>query len=168
MRGLYGNIGGPKEKIDTPEEQLLDSSAAAALRKSPRKSVLAAMALVAAARREADPFTNPVYLKLARQAKDDPQIPALAVGLWIEIVGMSGSPPDFQVTHAGLPAIWDRAVARKEQDAVLLEGMAGTLAYLRTLKPRAQEFLLWYAQRSWPDAVPARQCRFVAGPSFRQ
>ena len=105
MHGLYGSIGGPKEKIDTPEEQLLDSSAAGVLRKSPRKSVLAAMALVAAARREADPFTNPVYLKLAHQAKDDPRIPALAVGLWIELVGMSGSPPDFWVTHAGLPAI---------------------------------------------------------------
>jgi hypothetical protein len=117
MRGLYGSIGDPKEKIDTPEEQLLDSSAAEELRKSPRKSVLAAMALVAAARHEADPFANPVYLKLAHQSKDDPRIPALAVGLWIEIVGMSGSPPDFRVTHAGLPAIWDRALARKEQDA---------------------------------------------------
>ena len=147
MRGLYGSIGDPNEKIDTPEEQLLDSSAAEALRKAPRKPVLAAMALVAAARHEADPFANPVYLKLAHQAKDDPRIPALALGLWIEIVGMSGSPPDFWVTHAGLPAIWDRAVARKEQDAVLLEDLAGTLAFLSTLKPQVREFYLWYAQR---------------------
>ncbi len=110
------------------------------------------MALVAAARHEADPFANPVYLKLSHQAKDDPRIPALAMGLWIEIVGMSGSPPDFWVTHAGLPAIWDRAVGRKEQDAVLLEDMAGTLAFLHTLKPQAQEFLLWYAQR--PGLTP--------------
>lgn len=101
--------------MDSPEAQLIDSTASAALRKGARKSLLAAMALVAAARHEADPFSNPVYLKLAQQAKDDPEIPALALSLWVEIVGMSGSPPDFRVTHAGLPAICDRAVARKEQ-----------------------------------------------------
>ena len=152
MRGLYENVGDPKEEIDTPEEQLLDSSATGALRRAQRKPVLAAMALVAAARHEVNPFTNPVYLKLAHQAKDDPRIPALAVGLWLEIVGMSGSPPDFWVTHAGLPAIWDRAMARKEQDAVLLEDMAGTLAFLHTLMPQVKEFLLWYAQR--PGMTP--------------
>src|SRR6478736_2215720 len=68
IRGLYGVIGQPDEKIDTPEEQLLNSSSSDALRKAPRKAALAAMALVAAARHQADPFTNPVYLKLARQA----------------------------------------------------------------------------------------------------
>ena len=82
----------------------------------------------------------------------------VALGLWIEIVGMSGSPPDFWVTHVGLPAIWDRAVARKEQDAVLLEDMAGTLAFLSTLKPQVREFYLWYAQRPGmkPDAWTSR------------
>jgi hypothetical protein len=148
MRGLYGRIGEPDEKMDTPEEQILDSSAAQALRDSPRKSVLAAMALVAAARRDINPFAHPVYLKLAREAKDDPRISALALALWIEIVGMSGSPPDFRVTHVGLKGIWDRAVARKEKDVALLEDMARALAFLNELKPQAQEFFVWYAQRT--------------------
>jgi len=152
IRGLYGEIGEPGAKMDSPEAQILDSGAAEALRKSPRKSLLAAMALVAAARHETDPFANPVYLKLAGQAKDDPRIPALALGMWIEVVGMSGSPPDFWVTHAGLPAIWDRAMARKEQDQLLLEDIAGTLAFLDELKPQAREFFLWYAKR--PGLTP--------------
>jgi len=147
MRGLYDNIGEPDAKMDTEEEQELDSLTDTVLRKSARKSVLAAMALVAAARYDTNPFANPVYLKLARKAKDDPQIPALALGLWIEAVGYSGSPPRFLLTHAGLPAIWDRAVARKEQDAILLEDIAHTVAYLGVLKPQALEFYLWYIQR---------------------
>jgi hypothetical protein len=147
MRGLYDGIGHPDEKIDTPEEQLVDSTAAAALRASPPRSILAAMALIAAARHETEPFSNPVYLKLAKQAKNDPRIPVLALGLWGEVVGMSGSPPDFEVTHVGLAAIWNRAVARKEQDADLLEDVAGTLAFMDELKPQAREFYLWYASR---------------------
>jgi len=53
---------------------------------------------------------------IARRAVDssrlDPEsaIPALALGLWIDAVGYSGSSPRFLLTHEGLPAIWDRAV----------------------------------------------------------
>ena len=147
MRGLYDSIGEPDAKMDTPEEQELDSLTDAVLRKTPRKSLLAAMALVSAARYNTNPFANPVYLKLARQAKDDPLIPALALGLWIDAVGYRSSPPRFLLTHAGLPAIWDRAVARREQDAILLEDIAHTLAYLEVLKPQAREFYDWYLQR---------------------
>jgi hypothetical protein len=152
MRGLYSDIGEPDEIVDTPEERMLDSSAAATLRKSPRKSVLAAMALVAAARHDTNPFGDPVFLKLAHQAENDPRIPALALGLWIEIVGMGGWPSDFWVTHAGLGSIWERALARKEEDLVLLVDMASTLAFLDELKPQVQPFFLWYTQR--PNLTP--------------
>ena len=168
MRGLYDNIGEPDAKMDTPEEQELDSLTDAVLRKTARKSVLAAMALVAAARYDTDPFANPVYLKLARKAKDDPQIPALALGLWIEVVGYGGSPPRFLLTHAGLPAIWDRAVARKEQDAILLEDIAHTVAYLDVLKPQAREFYLWYMQRPGLTAEQRVGPGFGAGAIFRR
>jgi hypothetical protein len=147
MRGLYDSIGEPDAKMDTPEEQELDSLTDAVLRKTPRKSLLAAMALVSAARYNTNPFANPVYLRLARQAKDDPLIPALALVLWFDVVGYGSSPPRFMLTHAGLPVIWDRAVARKEQDAILLEDIAHTLAYLGVLKSQSQEFYAWYLQR---------------------
>jgi hypothetical protein len=155
MRGLYGSVGEPDAKVDSPEEQLLDSSASQALRKARHQPVLAAMALVAAARHEQDPFANSVYQKLARQAKDDPRIPLLALALWTEIVGMSGSPPDFRVTHAGLPAIWNRALERKQEDVVLLEDVAGTMAFLGKLMPQMREFFLWYAGR--PDLTPVQR-----------
>ena len=155
MRGLYDSIGEPDAKMDTPEQQDLDSLTARVLRKSPRKSLLAAMALVAAARADTNPLANPVYLKLAHKAKDDPLIPALALGLWIEVVGYSGTPPRFLLTHAGLPTIWDRAMARKEQDAILLEDIAHTVAYLGVLKPQALEFYLWYIQR--PGLTPEQR-----------
>jgi hypothetical protein len=147
FKGLYGSVGEPDAKMDSPEEQLLDSSASRALRRSPHRPVLAAMALVAAARHEADPFANPIYLKLARQAKDDPRIPVLALSLWSQIIAMSGSPPDFWVTHAGLPAIWDRAMTRKEADAPLIEDLVYSVNFLDEFKPRTRAFFVWYAQR---------------------
>ena len=140
VRGLYKSVGAKHQ---------IDSEAKAALRQGPRKSLLAAVALLAAARHETNPFDDPIYLELARQAKEDPRIPVLAFSLWTEILETGGSPPDFSVTHAGLPAIWDRAMARKEQDTLLLEDIAGSIVFNDDWKPRAKEFLLWYARR--PD-----------------
>ena len=65
---------------------------------------------------------------------------------WVEFIGMNGWAPDFRVTHAGLPAIWERAVARRQQDAALLAKIAGDLASLDELKPQA---------RAVPDLVCA-------------
>ena len=59
-----------------------------ALHQGGSKSLLAAMALLAAARHETDPFANPVYIGLAEQAKDDPRIPVLAMATWIELIGI--------------------------------------------------------------------------------
>jgi len=157
VRGVYGNTGQPDERMDSPEAQLLDSGAAQALRRSPPKSLVAAVSLVAAARRDADPFQHPIYLELARKAGNDPRIPALAIGIWIEIVGMSGLPSDFEVTHPGLSVIWDSAAARREQDPHLLADMAGTLAYLNRLMPQVQEYHLWYAQ--YPNLTPQQRTR---------
>jgi len=155
VRGLYGDIGQPDEKMDSPEAQLLDSGTAQALRRSPPRSLLAAMALVAAARQDADPLDNPIYLGLLRKADDDPRIPALAVGIWIEIVGVSGFPSDFQVTHPGLPAMWERAVSRRDQDLHLLADLAGTMAFLNKLVPQAREYLVWYAGQ--PGLTPSQR-----------
>jgi len=151
MRGLYVEIGKPGAKMSA-EEKELDSTTAATMRKTPRKTLLAAIALVTAARHETDPFANPVYLKLAHDAKDDPRIPALALGLWSEIMGFGGGRPSEKVTHAGLPAIWVRAEIRREQDTALLEDIAGRLAYFKTLLPQVREFYLWLVQR--PDLSP--------------
>jgi hypothetical protein len=58
------------------------------------------MALVAAARDEAAPFANPIYLELAHSAQDDPQISALALALWLEIVGKNVAPADLRWLRA--------------------------------------------------------------------
>lgn len=159
MRGLYKTIGKHPPTILTPVGKPLES-AENSLRKSPRSSVLAAMALVAAAKRDTNPFANPIYRKLASQAKDDQRIPALALALWWEIMRDNGWPPDFRVTHAGLESIWDRAEARKEKDAVLLQYIAVRLAWYEDLKPRMREFLLWYAQR--PGLTPYERVDLAA------
>ena len=146
LRGLYVSIGG-REASMAPSTTQVDNETMAALRLTPPKTLHACMALVAAARREANPFGNPVYLKLARLAKDDPRIPVMALGMWTEVVGMSGSQADRGVSPAGLAAIWNRALENKERDAVVLEDIAGTLAYLDELKPQARDFFIWYSQR---------------------
>src|SRR5262245_45226252 len=55
MRGLYEQIGKPGAKMSA-EDKAIDSTTAQVMRKTPRKSLLAAMALLAAARHESDPF----------------------------------------------------------------------------------------------------------------
>jgi hypothetical protein len=77
------------------------------------------------------------------------------MAIWVKYVGMNGWPPDFRVTHAGLPAIWARALGRRRQDAVLLAQIAGDLGFLNELRPQAREFLIWYAQR--PDELTTDQ-----------
>ncbi len=134
-------------RADSAEVQALYFTRQLALHEGEPKSLLAAVALLAAARHETDPFANPVYIGLAAQAKDDPRIPVLAMAAWVEFIGMNGAAPDFRVTHAGLPAIWKRAVARRQLDATLLANIAGDLGSLDELKPQAREFLLWCAQR---------------------
>lgn len=133
--------------MDSVEPQLLYAGMTSAMRQDGRKSMLAAITLVAAARHQADPFANPIYLELAQAANDDPRIPVLAMAVWVKYVGMNGWPADFWVTHAGLPAIWERAVTRRQQDAALLADIAGDLGFLDELKPQARDFLVWYAQR---------------------
>jgi hypothetical protein len=146
IHGVYLTVGEPEVRTYSPNEQILDAEPYAALRHSTRPSLLAAMALVAAARHEADPFANPVYHALAHAAQDDPQIPVLAMALWLEFVGRNVTPPDLRVSYAGLPVIWDRALARREQDPELLANIAGTSAFVEKLQPRAKEFFAWYAQ----------------------
>ena len=152
MRGLYEQVGKPGAKMSA-EDMELDSMTAKAMRETPRKSMLAAMALLAAARHETDPFANPVYLKLAHEAKDDPRIPALAVGLRGEMIAICSGPPNDKVTHVGLLAIWNRANARRDQDTALLEDVAGGLAQCETLLPEMREFYLWLVQQ--PNLTPA-------------
>ena len=109
FRGLARKIDDSGATLNPAEAQLRYYRRQMALHQGEPKSLLAAMALVAAARHETDPFANPVYLELADEAKD-PRIPVLAMALWVEMVEMTGKAPDFRVTHAGLPAIWERAV----------------------------------------------------------
>jgi hypothetical protein len=151
IRGLYAEIGKPGAKMDSPEEQLSDSTYAAALRRAPRRSLMAAIALATAARHAGDPFADPVFRKLAAQA-NDPRVPVYALGLWLEVIGMSGRPPDFRTTGWNLEALWRKALERREQEAALLQDIAGTLAYLNRLKPQTEEFLLWYSRR--PGLTP--------------
>ena len=147
MRGLDRKISDSGATVSSAEVQSKYFRRQMALHQGERKSLLAAMALLAAARHEIDPFANPVYLELVRQANDDPRIPVLAMASWVEFIGMNGWAPDFRVTHAGLPAIWERAVARRQLEPALLANIAGDLGSLDELKPQAREFLLWYAQR---------------------
>jgi len=142
QRGLRIELEDP-ETLSTTETALLAA---------PRKSLLAAVALAAAARHEIDPFSNPIYRDLARRANNDRRIPALALGLWVETVGFGGR-PEYEVTHVGLPAVWERAVARKEQDTVLLEDIAGDFAHLHQLLPQTRQFYGWLMQR--PRLTPA-------------
>ncbi len=133
--------------LDSVEPQVLYAGMSSAMQQGERKSLLAAIALLAAARHEAGPFANPIYLELAHEANDDPRIPVLAMAVWVKYVGMNGWEPDFGVTHAGLPAIWQHAMSRRQEDAALLADIAGDLGYLDELKPQAREFLVWYAKR---------------------
>jgi hypothetical protein len=147
IRRLYLQVGEPEVRTYSPWTQVLDVEPGASLRHSTRPSLLAAMALVAAARHETDPFANPVYRALAQKAQNDPQIPALAMALWLNVVGTYITEPDLRVSFAGLPVIWDRALTRREQDPELLANIAGTPEFVDKLKPRAKEFFAWYAQR---------------------
>ena len=147
MRGLDRKINDSGATLSSADVQLKMYRRQMALHEAKRESLVAAMALLAAARHEIDPFANPVYIELAEQA-NDPRIPVLAMATWVEFIGMNGWEPDFRVAHAGLPAIWERAVARKQLDAALLANIAGDLGSLDELKPQAREFLLWYAQRA--------------------
>ncbi|HET9472916.1 MAG TPA: hypothetical protein VFO82_03430 [Steroidobacteraceae bacterium] len=133
--------------LDSVEPQVLYAGMSSALREGERKSLLAAMALVAAARHETGPFSKPIYMGLAHAANDDPRIPVLALAVWVKFVAMNGWEPDFRVTHAGLAAIWERAEGRRRQDAALLADIAADLGFLEELKPQARELLVWYAQR---------------------
>ena len=146
MRGLDRQISDSGATQNSAEVQLKMYRRQMALHEAKRESFLAAMALLAAARHETDPFANPVYIELAKQA-NDPRIPVLAMATWVEFIGMNGWAPDFRVTHAGFPAIWERAVARRQLDAALLANIAGDLGSLDELKQQAREFLLWYAKR---------------------
>jgi len=141
--------------LDSLEPQLLYAGMSGAMRQPGRKSLLAAIGLVAAARHEAQPFDNPIYRRLARAADQDPRIPVLAMAIWVKYVRMNGWSDDFRVTHAGLAAIWERALGRRQLDAVMLGRIAGDLAILDELKPQAREFLLWYAQR--PEELTTAQ-----------
>ena len=147
MLGVDRKIADSGATVNPADIQLKVFRRQMALHQAERKSLLAAMALLAASRHATYPFANPVYIELAHQAKDDPRISVLAMATWVEFIGMNGWAPDFRVTHAGLPAIWERAVARRQLDAALLANIAGDLGSLDELKPQAREFLLWYAQR---------------------
>jgi len=133
--------------LDSVPVHLLYPGMLSAMQQGERKSLLAAVALLAAARHEARPFTNPIYIELAHEANDEPRIPVLAMAVWVKYVAMNGWEPDFRVTHAGLPAIWEHAVARRQEDAALLADIAGDLGSLDELKPQARELLVWYLQR---------------------
>jgi hypothetical protein len=164
MRGLDRQISDSGATLSPAEVQLKMFRRQMALHEAKRESLVAAMALLAAARHEIDPFANPVYISLAKQAKD-PRIPVLAMVTWVEFIGMNGWAPDFRVTHAGLPAIWERAVLRRKQDAALLAQIAGDLGFLDQLKPQAREFLIWYAQR--PSELTTGQRFQMAGQLAR-
>jgi hypothetical protein len=152
FRALYAKVGDPAIKVNPTYAPTLNAEPYGAMRTSARAPLLAAMALAAAARHEIDPFANPIYLELARQAQGDPRIPVLAMALWLEFAGKSSGPPDARVSHAGLPAIWDRALAHREADAELLANIAGTEMFVERFEPRAREFFAWYAQRK--DLTP--------------
>jgi len=135
------------DAVDSVEPQVLYPALLSAIRQRDRQRLLAAIALVAAARQDTRPFSNPIYRGLAAAANDDPQIPVLAVAIWVKFVAMNGWPDDFRVTHAGLPAVWARALNRRQQDAALLAQIACDLGSLEELKPQAREFLTWYTRR---------------------
>ena len=141
--------------LDSVEPHVLYAGMSSAMRQGGRKSLLAAVALLAAARYEAGPFANPIYIAFAHEADDDPRIPVLAMAVWVKYVGMNGWEPDFRVTHAGLPAIWQHAMSRRQEDAALLADIASDLGPLNELKPQAREFLLRYAQR--PEELTTAQ-----------
>jgi len=147
FRALYLQVGDPETKLDSINAPILNAEPYGALRTSARPPMLAAMALVAAARHETNPFANTIYRELARQAQDDPRIPVLAMALWLQFDGRSFASPDRRASYAGLPAVWGLAVARRAEDAELLANIVGTEPFVEKFEPQAKSFFAWYAQR---------------------
>jgi hypothetical protein len=115
---------------------------------------IAAIALLTAARHQADPFTDPTVQALIRKAGNDPMIPFLAMDFWYEIIDMHDT-AFSSVTFAGLGEIWKQVLANKDRAPEYAEALASSLAFSHELGDEPKRFWIWFANR--PEATPKQK-----------
>jgi len=139
-------IGDGEEFLKTLGVTMPESPMQKPARAADSKVILAAVALLTAARHLDDPFADPTVQALTVKASNHPMIPFIALELWNEII-KGGNSFDKSVEFAGLPAIWREMVARRDSAPEAAYDIAGWLAFYRGLGDEPKKFLLWYAAR---------------------
>lgn len=89
---------------------------------------LAAVALLAAARREDNPFIHPVVKTLSAKADNRPEIALVAVNLWLEII-KGGNTYNKQVHFPGMKKIWEVIAETPQLDADAVLDLAGSASF---------------------------------------
>ena len=121
-------------------------------RASKSEVILAAIALLTAARHQEDPFADATVQLLMRKARNDPMIPFLALDVWHELIQYGGT--SFKsVTFAGFRSIWSRVSARREQAPEYVDDIVDWLEFYGVLRDETKVFRLWFANRTGATAI---------------
>jgi len=130
-------------------------SAAARLSDTQRSRIsLAAIALMAAARRTPEPFADATVRKLSRATGDDPLIPATAIWVWTEITA-GVDVYDKWVEFPGLPAIWRKVAAQADLPYEPVNRLAYITVFQHALRPELEPVFRGFARRS--DLTPSQK-----------
>ena len=151
VRVAYEEVGSGTEFLQSLGLTLPEGAAEQAARQASSKVVLAAVALLTAARHQQDPFSDPVVRSLADKASNHPSIPAVALSLWVHFIN-GGNTFDKSVEFAGLRAIWRQVAENRELAPAVAQDLASWLAFYDKLDDETQDFMLWFASR--PSASP--------------
>ena len=123
------------------------------------KMILAAVALLTAARHQANPFADPMVQSLTARASNHPLIPFIALLFWLDHLE-EGNPSILRVDFAGLPEIWRRVKANREvAPEVVYELAMGAINHVRA-REETQDLLRWYASR--PNSSASRKAQIAS------
>jgi hypothetical protein len=86
VRVAQEEVGSGTEFLKSLGVTLPAGPAEKAAREAGTKVILAAVALLTAARHQQDPFSDPLVHSLIGKASDDTSIPSVALGLWIHFI----------------------------------------------------------------------------------
>ncbi|HKE93313.1 MAG TPA: hypothetical protein VKB34_03320, partial [Povalibacter sp.] len=123
-----------------------DSKSEALARKARDPVALAAIALLAAARHEDDPFANPIVQALSAKAAHHPAIPLVAIHFWMEVID-GGNTFDKSVRFRGMGRIWEVIGSSAQLDAHIVGDVAGSAAFHQELREMVRPVLLRFAAR---------------------
>jgi hypothetical protein len=119
-----------------------------------RKVSLAAIALLSAARRTPDPFSDATVRRLSKAAGDDPLIPVAAIGVWKDLTA-GVDVYDKWVEFPGLLAIWRKVEPGEDLPYEVVNELAAITVFHHALVAELEPMFRAFALR--PDLTPSQK-----------